>query len=146
MRRVIFVVLLVVLLAVAIYAGWSVGTATGRPGLGVALSMGLYVLVVVGAVALVFAPTMWRTARLLKEGDAAEATIVEVVNTGFGFFSKSEVRLVLDVRPAEGAPFQAQARALVTGEQMSQLDAGEVVQVRIDPNDGKKVALDVEGS
>jgi hypothetical protein len=84
------------------------------------------------------------TAREIRAGGVpAEATVVQIWDTGVTVNNDPVVGFVLDVRPADGrAPFQAKARALVSRLDVPRVQPGATVRVMFDPKDTTRVALD----
>jgi len=84
--------------------------------------------------------------RIRRVGQAADARVLEIWDTGITVNDDPVVGLEVEVRPSpptEGAPF----RAVIPKSRISRLDVprvqpGETVAVRYDPNDPSRVALD----
>ena len=78
---------------------------------------------------------------LLANGQPAQATVLNIRDTGTTINNNPVVRLVLEVQPPGGAPFQAETERLIPRLQVPQVQPGAVVAVRYDPHT-KDVALD----
>jgi len=78
---------------------------------------------------------------VLKNGQLAEATIVNVRDTGTTINQNPVVHLELEVHPHDLTPnFQAETELMVSRLEIPQIQPGAVVNVRYDP-DSKEVAL-----
>ncbi len=83
----------------------------------------------------------FRRNRILRDGVAAEATILEVRSTGVTINEVyPQLELVLEVRPAQGEPCKAKTRCLVDQVDMAAYRPGNVISVTVDPKNRKKVA------
>lgn len=89
----------------------------------------------------VFGP-MNRQHKLQKTGSPAEATILEVAETGMTVNRiYPVVKLKLEVRPPAGQPYQAELQTIINRLDIPQFQPGAVLAVRYDPADPSKVAL-----
>jgi hypothetical protein len=78
---------------------------------------------------------------VLKNGQLAEATIVNVRDTGTTINQNPVVHLELEVHPHDLTPnFQAETELMVSRLEIPQIQPGAVVNVRYDP-ESKEVAL-----
>jgi hypothetical protein len=76
-------------------------------------------------------------------GLPAEATVVEIWDTGVTVNNDPVVGFLLDVRPTGGrAPFQAKTKALISRLAVPRVQPGATLRVMFDPNDSTRVALD----
>jgi hypothetical protein len=84
------------------------------------------------------------TAREIRAvGVPAEATVVQIWDTGVTVNNDPVVGFVLDVKPADGrSPFQAKARALVSRLDVPRVQPGATLRVMFDPKDTTRVAID----
>lgn len=105
-------------------------------------------VVVLGIMAIVFVPFIIRLVRnsaqnsqLMATGLDASATIVNVWETGVRINQQPQVGILLEVHPANAAPFQAQATTVISYFQAAQFQPGATVQVKYDPNNTSKVAI-----
>lgn len=90
----------------------------------------------------VFAP-VGRQQKLQRDGLSAEATILEIRETGWTVNNiYPVVRLKLQVRPPGGQPYEAEVQTLIGRLDVPQVQPGAVVAVRYDPRDASRVALD----
>jgi hypothetical protein len=76
-------------------------------------------------------------------GTPANGTIVRLVDTGRTINDDPVVEFVVRVAPAEGAPFEARARGLISRLDVPQFQPGRGVPVRYDPKDRNRIALDL---
>jgi len=88
---------------------------------------------------------MSQNSGLLKTGTPAPAVIVDVQDTGVTINDNPQARLTLQVSPAGRPPFQAVVTTIVGRFQVGLLVPGSSVQVRYDPNDPSKVAIESLG-
>jgi hypothetical protein len=84
------------------------------------------------------------TAREIRAiGVLAEATVVQIWDTGVTVNHDPVVGFLLDVKPADGRPaFQAKTRALVSRLAVARVQPGATLRVTFDPHDTTRVALD----
>jgi hypothetical protein len=82
---------------------------------------------------------------LLKSGTPAQATIMQVWQTGTYMNNNPQLGFQLEVRPPGGMPYQAQAKAIIPMVNIPQFQPGGVVNVKVSPGDPSKVALDIYG-
>ncbi len=80
---------------------------------------------------------------LLTNGVPAQATILEVSDTGTTINDDPVVRLLLEVEPSGQPIFQAETERVMSRVQLSQFQRGTVVQVKYNPA-SRAVALLVE--
>jgi Protein of unknown function (DUF3592) len=90
---------------------------------------------------------MAKREKLRKSGAQAEATILEVTDTGMTINEIYPViKLRLEVRPPNGQPYQVETKELINRMDIPQFQPGAVVPVMYDPKDPKKVSVGtVEG-
>jgi hypothetical protein len=77
---------------------------------------------------------------VLAEGKSATAEIVQVRDTGESINDNPVVDVLLEVRPPDRSPFQAEAQLIVSRLQIPQFQPGAFVQVKYDP-DSHAVAI-----
>jgi hypothetical protein len=83
---------------------------------------------------------------VLAHGEAAPAVILKSWQTGTVMNDiNPQIGLLLDVRPANRPAFQAETKMFIPMMQVPQFQPGAVVQVKYDPNDPRKVAVDAVG-
>ena len=85
---------------------------------------------------------MSQNSSLLKNGVSAPAVIVDVQDTGVTMNDSPQARLTLQVTPAGRPPFQATTTTFVGRFRVGLLVPGAAVQVRYNPNDTSKVAIE----
>jgi hypothetical protein len=88
---------------------------------------------------------MSQNSSLVKTGVSAPAVILEVQDTGVSMNNSMQARLSLQVTPSNRPPFQATTTAFVNRFQVGMLVPGASVQVKYDPNDISKVAVESLG-
>jgi Flp pilus assembly protein TadB len=87
-----------------------------------------------------------RNRAILAMGEPAQAVIVSVVDTGVTVNDCPQARLTLEVRPASRPPFVAETTMLVGRFQTGMVMPGAAVQVRFDPADPSRVAVESLGA
>lgn len=110
------------------------------------------ILLVVGILILVFVPlvivfsTIRRKyspdARVIQQGDPAEATITRIWQTGVRVNNRYGVGMELDVRRPGYPPYTAKMQALISILDVSKFQTGAVIPVKVDPNRPERVYLD----
>ncbi len=85
---------------------------------------------------------MSQNSGLVKTGVAAPAVILNVEDTGVSMNNSMQARLTLQVTPTNRPPFQAVATTFVNRFQVGMLVPGASVQVKYDPADITKVAVE----
>ncbi len=85
---------------------------------------------------------MSQNSGLVKTGVAAPAVILNVEDTGVSMNNSMQARLTLQVTPTNRPPFQAIATTFVNRFQVGMLVPGASVQVKYDPADITKVAVE----
>ena len=79
----------------------------------------------------------------MQNGISAQARIVSVQQTGVMVNYQPQVAFQLEVTPPGGAPYQAQAKAVIPMVNIPQFQPGVEVPVKIHPTDPTQVVLDV---
>jgi hypothetical protein len=76
-------------------------------------------------------------------GEPAQALILRSWEMGINVNGNNPaLGLWLEVRPNNRAPFQAEAKGIVSGYSLAKFQAGQTVWVRFDPNDNTRVAIE----
>ena len=86
---------------------------------------------------------VWPDRTVLEQGIPAQAKIVGVQQTGVLVNHQPQIVFELEVQPPGGAPYRAQAKAVVPMVHIPQLQPGAEVPVKIHPADPTKVVLDL---
>lgn len=86
-----------------------------------------------------------RNRQILATGEAAQAIIISVADTGVTVNNSPQARLTLEVRPVGRQPFMAETTFLVGRLQTGMIMPGMSVQVRFDPADPSRVAVESLG-
>lgn len=84
----------------------------------------------------------YQRSQLLETGVPAEATILGIAPTGNTFNDQPQVEIRLEVRPADGAAYEAETTMIVNPVYLSEFQPGKTVQVRYDAQDPSKVAIE----
>lgn len=82
---------------------------------------------------------------ILQNGIPAQATILNVRQTGVLVNHQPQVAFDLEVHPPGDAPYQARAKAVIPMVNIPQFQPGAQVSVKIHPTDPTKVVLDTGG-
>ncbi|PWT87530.1 MAG: hypothetical protein C5B54_12230 [Acidobacteria bacterium] len=80
---------------------------------------------------------------LQKTGQPAEATVVQIWDTGMTVNNDPVIGLLLEVHPTNGEAYQTKTKALVSRVHIPQFQPGAVLPVRVDPKDPNRVSVDV---
>jgi hypothetical protein len=80
---------------------------------------------------------------VLQNGIPAQATIVGVRQTGVMLNNQPQILFDLEVQPSGGAPYRAQAKAIIPMINIPQFQPGVDVPVKIHPTDLAQVVMDV---
>jgi hypothetical protein len=82
-------------------------------------------------------------ARAIRQvGTPAEATVVQIWDTGITVNDDPVVGFLLDVKPDGQPPFQAKTKARVSRLAVPRVQPGARLRVMFDPKDTTRVALD----
>ena len=79
--------------------------------------------------------------RVLTTGEAAQATILRLWDTGTRLNDNPQVGLLMEGRPMGRPAYQLEKKAFVSLIKLSQVQPGSVVNVKIDPTNPQNVAL-----
>jgi hypothetical protein len=80
---------------------------------------------------------------LQTTGEAAQAEILKIWDTGMTVNDDPVVGFLLEVRPTGKDAYQAETKLRISRLYVPQVQPGAVVPVRIDTNDPKRVSLDI---
>jgi hypothetical protein len=80
---------------------------------------------------------------LLTSGEPAQATVLQLWDTGVSLNDNPQVGLLLEVRPQNRPAYQVQTKSFISRLKVSQVQTGAVAAVKVDPTDPAKVALDL---
>jgi len=81
--------------------------------------------------------------KLDKTGRPAEATILEIRDTGMTLNDDPVVDFVLEVRPEGMEPYRARTRMPISRIEIPRFQPGAIVRVNVDPNDPSRVSFDL---
>ena len=84
---------------------------------------------------------MNQRSQILRTGVPASAIIVSLADTGMLVNYQPQVRIGLQVNPANGIPYQTEVTMVVSQLLIPRVQPGMTVPVMIDPKDPSKVAL-----
>ncbi len=97
----------------------------------------VFVVIVLRRVGAISAPNR----ELLTRGESAQATIINLWDTGTSVNDNPLVGLLLEVRPASRPPYQVKTSLLISRLQIPQYQPGRVLVVKVDPTNLEKVAI-----
>ncbi len=84
----------------------------------------------------------YERSQLIKNGLSAEGIIVSIEDTGNRFNDQPQVKVTVDVQPKNDSAFKAAAKMIVSPVHLPQFQPGKKVQVRYDPADPSKIAIE----
>ena len=84
-----------------------------------------------------------RNNALLMNGEPAQATVLQLWDTGVSLNDNPQVGLLLEVHPQNRPTYQVQTKSFISRLKVSQVQTGAVVAVKVDPTDPAKVALEL---
>jgi hypothetical protein len=133
--------------------GMVIGLLGGLAGLAVGIYfapvmgsiMGAIFIITFGWVYFAFFRGIGGSKKILETGLPAQATILEVRDTGVTVNNNPQIKLILQVTPSTGMPYQAEVKLLISRLETYKFQPGMVLPVKYDPNDTSKVALDFSG-
>lgn len=83
------------------------------------------------------------TKELQRNGEPAEATILQIRDTGMTLNNDPVVEFLVEVHPADREMYQAKTKCPISRIDVPQFQPGKVVPVRVDPQHPDRVAIDV---
>ncbi len=81
--------------------------------------------------------------QILAIGTPATGTIVRLIDTGTTINQNPVVEFVVEVVPADGEPFEARTKGLISRLEIPSVQPSRVVPVKYDPQDRTRIALDL---
>ena len=78
---------------------------------------------------------------LMASGETAQATVLQMSDTGMRINDNPRVSLLLEVHPANRPAYQVEVKQVISMLQASQYQPGQQLEVKIDPADPKKVVI-----
>jgi hypothetical protein len=115
------------------------------PDLGGLIALPIIITVVVLIVVFVIVGRVMRSAgqdrKLLQTGEPAQATILQLRETGLRINEQPQIALTLEVRPTNRPAYQTEAKMIISYLQAAQFQPGALLDVRVDPADPNKVAI-----
>ncbi len=79
--------------------------------------------------------------QLMATGETAQATVLQMSDTGMRINDNPRVSLLLEVHPANRPAYQVEIKQVISMLQASQYQPGQQLEVKIDPADPKKVVI-----
>jgi hypothetical protein len=133
--------------------GMAIGLLGGLAGLAVGIYFapvmgsitGAIFIIVFGWVYFAFFRGLGGSKKILETGLPAQATILEVRDTGVTVNNDPQIKLILQVNPQTGMPYQVEVKLLISRLETYKFQPGMVLPVKYDPNDTSKVAIDFSG-
>ncbi|MCI0715336.1 MAG: hypothetical protein L0Y77_03320 [Chlorobi bacterium] len=131
--------------------GLIIGGLGGLVGLAsAAIFGGIPGLIMALVFALVFGGVFWSflikpmmiTSRLNKVGVSATAKIIELHDTGVTLNNDPQVKLLLEVYPPMGQTYMVQTKQYISRLQIPSFQPGNILPVKIDPNNKDLIAFD----
>lgn len=140
-------------MGIGMWIGIIVGGLGGLIGMAVAIAASpvfgsifslVFILIFGGVFWSVFRPMAIQN-KLQKTGVPAQATIMQVSDTGVTVNNSPQIKLLLQVTPPTGMPYQVETKLLISRLQTYSYQPGMTIGVKIDPNDKNKIAIDYSG-
>jgi hypothetical protein len=78
---------------------------------------------------------------LMASGEAAQAVVLRLSDTGTTINENPVARLLLEVRPRTRPAYRVETQLLLSRLAVAQVQPGAVLNVRVDPNDPRKIAF-----
>jgi hypothetical protein len=91
-----------------------------------------------------FKPMMVRN-KLSKTGVAATAKIVSLSDTGVTVNMNPQIKLLLEVTPPMGAPYQVEMKQVISRLDTASYQPGTILSVIVDPNDKNLIEINYDG-
>ena len=107
------------------------------------LITGGFFLIVFGFVFVQIAKS-FKLNRILTHGESAQATILEMNNTGFRVNDEPLLRFRLSVQPVHTQAYEAETARIISPSLLGSLSVGITIPVKYDPNKPEDVALDLD--
>jgi len=127
--------------------GLIVGVGAAVLTMGVwGILFGLPFILVFGWVYFKFIQPIFSQSNLLKTGEPATATILEVSDTNMTVNENPVVKLKLKVQPKAGASYETEVKTLISRLQVGYFQPSQMINVRYDVNRPEKVAVESIGA
>lgn len=84
-----------------------------------------------------------QTNQLLATGEAAQAKILKMWDTGATLNDNPQVEILLEVHAVNRSPYQVETKCFLSRVKIPQVQTGAIVNVKIDRQDAAKVALEL---
>ena len=118
----------------------------GTPEILITIVPILIPLVVVTILAAVFLPMLLKSigiSKIRKTGERAVGRIIAIRDTPVTINERPQIELELEVNRDDGSALTAKTLALWSPATAQQFAVGSLLPVRLDPNDSKKIALEL---
>jgi hypothetical protein len=112
-------------------------------GIGTTTTIGGSLIIVLGIVGSLMLMSA-RMNHILRNGEPAEATILDMQHTGVRVNSQPMLKFRLQVQPTYGASYEAETQRIIPFGMMGHLMLGMAVPVKYDPRKPEMVALDFD--
>ncbi len=76
-------------------------------------------------------------------GEPAKAKVLKIWDTGITVNQDPVVGFLLEVHPEERPVYQAETQGIISRLDIPQIQPGAILQVKFDPNNPSRVALDI---
>ncbi|MBI5814582.1 MAG: hypothetical protein HZB29_03125 [Nitrospinae bacterium] len=117
----------------------------GGAALGVILTV-VFTVVVPAIVFFVIYRLIRKNREIVQNGIPGQATILKVWETGMFVNNRPRLGMELEVRPATGAPYRAEAKMVVTFINSAKFQPGAVIPVRISRDDPDMIVFDSQSA
>jgi hypothetical protein len=104
----------------------------------------LFAAVIVGIISIVAVPAgirVWREEAVAAKGVEASATVKKLEQTGNLHNDVEELRITLEVEPADAGAYEAEVRKYVSPIHVGKIQPGAAVTVKYDPKHPERVAI-----
>lgn len=119
----------------------GVGAAVATAGIW-GLLFAIPFVVVFGWMYLKFLKPIFAQSRLIKTGEPATATVLEISDTNMTINENPVVKLKLKVQRKSGAPYEAELKTVVNRLQVGYYQPGSILSVKVDPNRPESIAVE----
>ncbi len=109
----------------------------------VGLILTAVVIIIVGPVVLWSILPQIMDERILSNGVSAKAVVLDVIDTGWTFQNDPKIKLILEVHPKKGEPYQVKKGIVIPRLNPYLFTPGMELDVKIDPGHRKRIAIDM---
>lgn len=86
---------------------------------------------------------MAQSRALIASGEPAQAKFLRMWDTGTTLNDDPKVKFLLEIRPSDRDPYEAEVTCYVSRLRLAQVQPGNVIAVKIDRQDATNIALDL---